>query len=314
MSNNISVPSALFAYFAHPAPFLAQMQTIRGFFMQHTLPNPISTTTTTRRVKSARGKSKPLFSRLMRRALPLLTLITVVIIWQLVRTFDLVDAFLIPAPMDVLNTFIEVAGDGSLWRHLTTTFEATFIGLLVGVGIGVFFGYLIARIPLFEELLSPLIVALQSTPVVAYAPLLVLWFGTGTQSKIVTSALIVFFPMLMNTVVGIRGVPRNLRDLMRVSNASWWQTLTQLELPAAMPVLLTGLKTSATLAVIGAVVGEFIAARAGLGFLIKQANTSFNTPLMFVAVITLAFSAGVLYSAVTLMETRLLRWQRRQSK
>jgi NitT/TauT family transport system permease protein len=172
-------------------------------------------------------------------------------------------------------------------------------------------GYLIANSRFLESLLSPVIVAFQSTPVVAYAPLLVIWFGSGPTSKVVTSALIVFFPMLLNTIVGIRNVPPHLRDLMRSMQATRWQTFTKLEIPAAMPVMLGGLKISATLAVIGAVVGEFVSASAGLGVMLTQARNQYDTPLVIVAVLTLTIIARLLYSLVSLLETRLLYWQTR---
>jgi NitT/TauT family transport system permease protein len=210
----------------------------------------------------------------------------------------------------VLAKFFKVLGDGTLWLHTRTTLIEVMIGLALGLSIGTTLGYAIAKNRLLEDLLTPIIVAFQSTPIVAYAPLLIIWFGSGMESKIITSTLIVFFPMLMNTVVGIRNVPADLRDLMRVSQASPWQTFQYLELPAAMPVLLTGLKTSATLAVIGAVVGEFIVANAGLGFWINLARQQYDTPLVYVAVMTLALMAGSLYVAVTYMERRLLAWQR----
>jgi NitT/TauT family transport system permease protein len=242
---------------------------------------------------------------LIRRFAPIYTVLMILAVWQLVAMLELVPAFLVPAPLEVVKQFLEVSADGRLWYHAGVTLSEVLMGLTAGVVVGVILGYLIARIPLLEEILSPLIVGLQSTPVVAYAPLLVIWFGSGT-----TCALIVFFPMLMNTVVGIRGVPRSLRDLMRVSQATNWQTFIKLEIPAALPILLAGLKTSATLAVIGAVVGEFIYANAGLGFMISLARSQFDTPLVFVAVITLAVIARVLYGAVALLESRLLRWKR----
>lgn len=246
-----------------------------------------------------------------RRSLPVLSFITILAFWQMVTSLGLIESFLIPAPADVANAFAKVIGDGTLVNHIQTTLYETLMGLIFGSLIGMTLGYLIARIPILEAILSPVIVTFQSTPVVAYAPLLVLWFGTGTHSKVVTSILIVFFPMMMNTIVGIRGVPAELHDLMKVNNASWLQTFQKLELPAAMPVLLTGLKTGATLAVIGAVVGEFIAARSGLGYMVKIATNQYNTPLMFVAVITLAIITGSLYGAITLIEHKLLAWKKR---
>ena len=153
--------------------------------------------------------------------------------------------------------------------------------------------------------------ASQSVPVVAYAPLLIIWFGSGLLSKVLICTLIVFFPILINVVVGMRGVPEELRDLMRSLRASPWQTFLHLELPAALPVLLGGLKIGATLSVIGAVVGEFMGADAGLGFLVILGRGQFDTALIFVAIFTLVAIAMSIYSVIALLERRLLKWHRR---
>lgn len=247
---------------------------------------------------------------LSRQIIPLLTVLVLLGLWQFVVMLDVYPAFIIPPPQAVLSKFSEVVANGSLWLHTSTTLYATLVGLVFGVSIGVALGYVIAKSQFLENLLSPLIVAFQSMPVVAYAPLLIIWFGSGPTSKIVTSALIIFFPMLMNTIVGIRNVPVPLRDLMRSMQATPWQTFTKLEIPAAMPVLVGGLKISATLAVIGAVVGEFVSANAGLGFLISLARSQYDTPLVIVAVLTLTLIARLLYSLVSLLERRVLSWQK----
>lgn len=246
-----------------------------------------------------------------RRIAPVAALAAVLLIWQGVVLLKLYPAFIIPAPQAVLSKFHTVLLDGTLWLHTTTTLTAVLAGLCLGVIVAVALGYCIAKSPALDAALSPLVVAFQSTPVVAYAPLLIIWFGSGPTSKIVTSALIVFFPMLMNTVVGIRGVPLSLRDLMRSMQATRWQMFTRLEIPAAMPVLIGGLKISATLAVIGAVVGEFVSANAGLGFLINLARSQYDTPLVLVAVLTLTVTARLLYGLVSLLERRVLAWQAR---
>lgn len=247
----------------------------------------------------------------IRRFAALFTPVLILLVWQFITASGWVEAFLIPSPGVVAQRFGEVVRDGSLLRHVAVTLQAVIGGLFIGVGVGAALGYIIARSPILEDIFAPIIIALQSTPVVAYAPLLVIWFGTGIESKVVTCALIVFFPMLMNTVVGVRNVPRDLRDLMRVSRATRWQTFTKLELPAAMPVLITGLKTSATLAVIGAVVGEFVYASAGVGFLLVRARSQYDTALVFVGVLSLTAMASSLYGCVVLMERVLLSWQRR---
>jgi NitT/TauT family transport system permease protein len=245
------------------------------------------------------------------RLAPLLGVLAILAVWQLVVLLRLYPTFIIPAPVEVLVEFREALVDGRLWLHTSTTLGQMLIGLAVGLAAAVALGYAIAKSRALEEALSPIIVAFQSTPVVAYAPLLVIWFGSGPTSKIVTSALIVFFPMLMNTIVGVRGVPAPLRDLMRSLRATRWQTFTKLEVPAALPVLFGGLKVSATLAVIGAVVGEFVSANAGLGFLINTARSQFNTPLVFVAVLMLALIARLMYGLIALLERRALAWQAR---
>jgi NitT/TauT family transport system permease protein len=157
--------------------------------------------------------------------------------------------------------------------------------------------------------LAPYIVASQSIPVIAIAPLLVIWFGPGRISKIMISALIVFFPVLINTIVGVRSVPEDLHDLMRSLRATRWQVFSKLELRAAMPVLLGGLKIGATLSVIGAVVGEIVGADEGLGFLINIGRGVYDTTLVYVAVFTLVMLAMGLYTVVAILERWLLAWR-----
>lgn len=241
---------------------------------------------------------------------PLLTIATVLIVWQAVVSGQIVPEFLVPSPLRVGEKFLEVLADGTWIGHTTTTLTEMTFGLLAGVSLGVLLGIVIAKNPALEKALSPLIVAFQATPVVAYAPLLIIWFGSGITSKIVTCAIVVFFPMLLNTVAGIRSVPQGLRDLFRSLRATPWQTFTRLEVPAALPILLTGLKTSATLALIGAVVGEFVSARQGLGVLVTLARSQYDTPLLFVGILTMTALALLFYGSISLLEYRLLRWQR----
>jgi NitT/TauT family transport system permease protein len=247
----------------------------------------------------------------LRRLAPLLTLFIVGSAWHILTTLEVYPEFIIPPPQQVFETLGEVLQDGTLAEHTAVTLQQMLIGLAVGSSIGIVLGYIIARVPLLEDLLSPIIVAFQSTPIVAYAPLLIIWFGSGPTSKIVTCAVIVFFPSLMNTMVGIRNVPPSLYELMRSLRATRWQMFTKLEIPAALPVILTGLKTSATLAVIGAVVGEFVSAGDGLGYLVTAARHQYNTPLVYVAVFTMTALALSLYLCVSLLEWRWLAWQRR---
>lgn len=215
--------------------------------------------------------------------------------------------FILPSPGRVWTRFLVTLADGSLWYHTSLTLFEIFAGLLLGVSTATLLGYIIAKSPTLDRILSPYIVAAQAVPIVALAPLLVIWFGFGSLSKILVCALTLFLPVLINTAVGIRSVDRNLRELMRSLGASRWQMFRMLEVPAALPVLFGGLKVGATLSVIGAVVGEFVGADRGLGFLINLARGLFDTPLLFVALFTLVAIALALYGAISLVETILLR-------
>lgn len=255
--------------------------------------------------------TKPISWLWLQRLLPLSTIIMIVLLWQWVVSLEIYPEFIIPPPAAVWDAFLTALSDGTLLRHSSVTLSEMLLGLFFGLSFGALLGYAIAHIKWLESLFSPIIVAFQATPVVAYAPLLVIWFRDGITAKVVTTAIIVFFPTLMNVIIGIRSVPRNLRDLMTVLKASPMQIFLKLEIPAALPVLLTGLKTSVTLAVIGAVVGEFVNSSEGLGFLVVVARSQYKTPLVLVGVFTMTALALSLYYLVVLLERYLLRWQSR---
>ncbi len=218
--------------------------------------------------------------------------------------------YVLPRPALVWQKFLVVLADGALLRHTAITLGEVLAGLALGLSAAVVLGYAIAKSELLDQLLSPYLVALQAVPIVAIAPLLIIWVGFGAWSKILVCALTVFFPMLINTVVGLRSVEPDLVALLRSLRASRWQMFTLLEAPSALPVLLAGLKVSVTLAVIGAVVGEFVGADRGLGFLVNLGRNLLDTPLMFVALLALVSLTLLLYGIVSLLERWLLHWKR----
>jgi NitT/TauT family transport system permease protein len=230
-------------------------------------------------------------------------------LWAALVAWQGYPAFILPGPEVVWRKFVGMVADGSLVRHAQVTLVEVALGLLLGLVTAFVLGYLLGKSQALERLVSPYLVASQSVPIVAVAPLLVIWFGSGLTSKVLVCALITFFPTLVNTMVGIRNVDEELRDLMRTLRATWWQTFHLLELPAALPVIFGGLKLSVILAVVGAVVGEFAGANEGLGYLINLARGVLDTPLMFVAVIALVVIAQALYLMVALGESIALRWQ-----
>jgi NitT/TauT family transport system permease protein len=239
----------------------------------------------------------------------LLTIAAFLLSWEAFIRVTNAPAYLVPPPAKVAEKFLRIAADGSLLRHTWVTLIEVLGGLALGMLVATLLGYAVARSVAVEQALAPYLVASQAVPIVAIAPLLVIWFGFGMFSKILISALIVFFPILINTVAGVRGVPAELHDLMRSLRASRWQTFLKLEVPAALPVVLAGLKIGATLSVIGAVVGEFAGADAGLGYLISLADGQYDTARMFVGVFMLVALALALYGTVSTVEKYALRWK-----
>ena len=229
--------------------------------------------------------------------------------WQLTVSLSGLPAFILPAPMDVWSRLVLAIIDGSLLTNTGVTLVEVLFGLLSGVTFATALGYLLAKSRKLERVLSPYLVASQAVPLVAIAPLLIIWFGPGMFSKVLICALIVFFPVLVNTVVGVRAVPHALYDLMNSLHATRGQILLKLEIPAALPIFLGGLRIGATLSVIGAVVGELVGADRGLGFLINVGRGQYDTALVFVAIFTLILLALLLYGIVAFIESRALRWQ-----
>ena len=197
--------------------------------------------------------------------------------------------------------------DGIIQPHLWTTLTEVALGFLVGAGSALIVGYALARSALVERLLSPYLVAAQATPILALSPLIALWFGPDLPGKVVICSLIVFFPVAVATMVGIRAVDAGLLELGRSLRATRRQILTTLEIPAALPSILGGMRVGVTLAVVGAIVGEWAGAKSGLGVLINLARGSlFDIPLMFATLLTIALVGIVLYLIVVLIERRLV--------
>ncbi len=236
-------------------------------------------------------------------------LLLLVLLWELVVRWAGYPAFFLPTPGLVFSRFVSAWQSNTLQIHIWITLREVFGGLALGLFVAIVLGYLLAKSRTLERIVTPYIVSAQAIPIVALAPLLVIWFGTGILSKVLVCALTLFFPVLINTIVGVRSVDRELLELMRSLQASRWQIFRYLELPAALPVLLGGLKVGVTLSVIGAVVGEFVGADRGLGFLVNLARGLFDTPLMFVALFVLMAIALGLYLTVSVLESRLLRWR-----
>jgi NitT/TauT family transport system permease protein len=230
-----------------------------------------------------------------------------VLLWQVIVVVSGLPPFILPPPLVVGERLLRAITDGTIQPHLAATLLEVVLGFAVGASSALILGYALARSQFVERVLSPYLVAAQATPILALAPLIALWFGPGLVGKVLICSLIVFFPVAVATMIGIRSVDAKLLELGRALRATRRQVLTTLEIPAALPNILGGMRVGVTLAVVGAIVGEWAGAERGLGVLINLARGSlFDIPLMFATLLTIALVGIGLYLVVVLIERRLV--------
>ncbi|MFP4320985.1 MAG: ABC transporter permease [Anaerolineales bacterium] len=240
---------------------------------------------------------------------PLLGLL-LYIAWVGAVRAELFPAFILPHPADILARLAERHAEGRLWLHVWTTAQEALIGLAVAVALALPLGYGVARNRWLSILLMPYLVAIRAVPVVAIAAVVVILLGTGLRSKVFVAAFITWFPLMEATIIGIQSVDPNLRSLMRSYRATPWQTFVKLELPSALPNILSGMTVAATLSVVGAAVGELISSSQGLAYLIALGRGTGDTALVFGAVFLLTALSLALYGVVAALESWVLAWRR----
>jgi len=255
------------------------------------------------------AEKKRFFLRLLKHYEYLLIPVGIMVfllIWGFVSSLSNLPDFILPLPRGVIERFVSAYREGLIASNFGITAFESLSGFLLGTGAAFLIGYILAKCGMLERLLSPYIVALQAIPIVALAPLLIIWFGFGVKTKILIAALVVFFPILISSIVGIRSADKEIMELLTSLDAGPLKTFFKLELPSALPVLFGGLKVGITFSVIGAVVGEFLGSSEGLGALVNMARASFDTPLVFVSIILLGSMGILFYLAVSLLEYIIL--------
>lgn len=280
--------------------------------MTDTTATPTATYNQRKETAAPQQKSKPVQSRWSERGVMAAIFVGLLCTWEgLVRLFD-VSPLMFAPPSEVYSTFVRGAVRGLYWEHLKVTVLEMICGLGIGASLGFIFGVIISEFRRAGRLLFPYLVAIQSLPKVAVAPLVILWLGFGIESKIVLVALITFFPILINTLSGLSIVDAQRMDLMRVLKASRWQQFRFVRLPSAAPSIFAGLNIAAVLALTGAIVAEFVGAQRGLGVLLLQAQTNLDTAGMIVILVMLAFIGMCANFGVRLLERRVTYWVARR--
>ena len=234
-------------------------------------------------------------------------LVIVLLAWKAIVVVGGYPAFVLPAPEIVASRLVRAWQDGLIQPDVAATLTEIALGFLAGAGTALVTGALLARWHVAERVLSPYLVAAQTMPILALAPLITLWFGTGLGSKVIICGLIVFFPIAVATMVGFRTIDPGLIEMARSFRATKREILMTVEIPAALPVIFGGIRVGVTLSVVGAIVAEWSGADRGLGVLINLARGSlFDTPLMFAALITIAALGVALYVVVVVVERAVL--------
>ncbi|MCK4599342.1 ABC transporter permease [Candidatus Bipolaricaulota bacterium] len=231
------------------------------------------------------------------------------LLWEVgVRLFN-VPFYILPTPSRILLVFF--TNLPLLLSHGSMTILEVAMGMLIGGVGGIVLALIIFYSPSLERAVYPLIIASQMIPIFAIAPLLVVWFGYGLWSKATVAALIVFFPIVVNAVDGLRSVSGETIDLLRSLHASEWQIFRVVRLPASLPSFFSGLKIGITLSVVGATIGEWIGAKKGLGYLMIQSNALLRIDLVFASILTLSLLGLFLFGALRIIEQHVLRWRTR---
>ncbi|MXZ00444.1 ABC transporter permease [Candidatus Poribacteria bacterium] len=238
---------------------------------------------------------------------PIVILLAVLGIWETsVHVFD-IPRYILPPPSKIVLTLFEE--HEQLLKHTLVTLEEMLLGFALAVSIGIPLAVLMFEFPVLEKAFYPYVIGSQTVPVFAIAPLLVLWFGFGIASKVVMAALIVFFAIVLNTLDGLKSTDPDTVNLFRILRATRWQILWKVRIPSALPFIFSGAKIGISISTIGAVIGEWVGAKAGLGYLMLYANGQLQVSLVFAAIFCLTLLGLGLFGLLTLLERYVMPWR-----
>ncbi|MDK2952225.1 MAG: NitT/TauT family transport system permease protein [Kosmotogales bacterium] len=240
--------------------------------------------------------------------LSILFLILFIGFWQGYKVLNEVPSFILPSPQEVGEEFISLLLNGTFLEEGWVTLYTILIGFVIGSSLGFISGYFAAKSKKFEELIMPYMLLIQATPKVSLIPLFVIWFGLGMPSKLLLIVLSAFFPVMVNTILGLRSVPENYEYLLTILGANERQRVIKLQLPMATPVIFAGLKVAMVQSVIGAIVSEWMAGERGLGYLLVYGSSQYNANLLIASIFATAFLGLALYWVIEFFERRLLFW------
>jgi len=248
--------------------------------------------------------------RIKKTLSPVLYFVVFIALWQLVVVLFNIKEFVLPSPILVFKHLFdsEIAVKYHWWRHIGATLMEVTVSFMFTAVLGILIAILITWSKLFNQLISPIIILFNSLPKIALAPLFLIWFGYGFIPNIMVAFLVAFFPVVINTVAGLNDVDEDLLDLIRYLHASKKDIFLKIRIPNSLPYIFAGLKISATMCVVGSIVGEFIAAEKGLGYLLRDAQAFIDTPTMFACLLLLSAIGISLFNIIGLLEKVSMPW------
>lgn len=233
--------------------------------------------------------------------------VALLLIWEFPLGL-IVERRYVSRPSEVAARLVELAADGQLWGHITTTMSEAGSGYLIGVTVGLAAALILVAVPMLDEIAAPFLAAFYSIPKIALAPMFIMWFGLGALPKVLLAALMVFLIVLVNTIAGVRGISPGLIDVSRVLGARGLTLVRTVVLPGAAPAVVASVRLTFSRAMVGAILGEFIAATEGLGFLIVRSSRQFQTPTVFAGIVVVAVLVMAVNAVIRSLESRLFPW------
>jgi len=262
-----------------------------------------------KRLKNTVRKNKA-FEQWLQMALPLVVLVVLFLVWELGVRISGIEKWILPAPTDVIQSFHSM--QSTLYGHIWQTLIEALLGLLIALLIGVLTAIIVDSSIYFRKMIYPILVISQTIPIIALAPLFIIWFGFGILPKVIVVALVCFFPIAMNLSEGLRVTDQDMYRLMKSLGASNWQIFFKLKLPSAMPFFFSGLKIAGTYSVMGAVIGEWLGASKGLGILLTRSSQSFLTERVFATIIVIVLLSLIIFAIIEILGRITLSWHYKQ--
>ena len=245
----------------------------------------------------------------MKRLLPWTITLGFFVVWQVFCDLLNIDSFILPTPVEVAKSLMTYTGP--IMANAMQTLMSTLVGFAIAVVFGLLLGLIVGASKTIYDGLYPVMIGFNSIPKVAIVPVLVIWFGIGTIPAIVTAFVISFFPIVVNVATGLATIEPEMQDVMRVLGARKWQIMVKIGIPRSMPYFFASLKVAITLAFIGSIIAETVAANSGIGYLMMAASSRFDVPLVFAGLVVTAAMGIIMYEIFAVLERRLTFWATR---